>query len=99
MTWKKSSLKLLAPDGAADDWFRDNVAIYEDTIIVGAPRSAHVFALSGETWTHQAKLLAPDGAASDFFGISIAIHEDTIVVDAYGEDDNGENSGSAHVFV
>ncbi|EJK52068.1 hypothetical protein THAOC_28702, partial [Thalassiosira oceanica] len=28
--------KLLAPDRAAGDWFGDSVAIYGDTIIVGA---------------------------------------------------------------
>ncbi|EJK62329.1 hypothetical protein THAOC_17063, partial [Thalassiosira oceanica] len=64
--------KLLAPDGAADDYFGDSVAIYGDTIVVGAHKddeneadsgSAHVFVRSGEDWTHQAKLLAPGGAA------------------------------------
>ncbi|EJK70710.1 hypothetical protein THAOC_07909, partial [Thalassiosira oceanica] len=31
-------VKLLAPDGAVADWFGDSVAIYEDTIVVGAQR-------------------------------------------------------------
>ncbi|EJK64985.1 hypothetical protein THAOC_14222, partial [Thalassiosira oceanica] len=71
--------KLLAPDGAADDYFGESVAIYGDTIVVGAhwdddngydSGSAHVFVRSGEEWTHQAKLLAPDGAADDFGGVS-----------------------------
>ncbi|EJK71518.1 hypothetical protein THAOC_07033 [Thalassiosira oceanica] len=43
--------------------------------------------------------MAPDGAADDWFGEIVDIHEDTIVIGAYGESDNGEVGGSAHVFV
>ncbi|EJK47171.1 hypothetical protein THAOC_34130, partial [Thalassiosira oceanica] len=60
--------------------------------------SAHVFVRSGEEWTHQAKLLAPDVSASGYFGDCVAIYEDAIVIGAYKDDDNGYNSGSAHVF-
>ena len=100
--------KLLAPNGAADDEFGDSVAIYDNRIVAGARRdddngadsgSAHVFVRSGEEWTHQAKLLVPDGARGDGFGESVATYEDTIVVGALGADDNGNKSGSAHVFV
>ncbi|EJK76778.1 hypothetical protein THAOC_01443, partial [Thalassiosira oceanica] len=85
-----------------------SVAIYGDTIVVSAiwdddngsdSGSAHVFVRSGDEWTHKAQLLAPDGAAGDFFGRSAAIYGDTIVVGAYRDDDNRDNSGSAHVFV
>ncbi|EJK59793.1 hypothetical protein THAOC_19945 [Thalassiosira oceanica] len=74
--------KLLAPDGAVDDYF-------------GFSRRN----LRGEEWTHQAKLLAPGGAVCDYFGDSVAIYGDTIIVGADWDDDNGDNSGSAHVFV
>ena len=106
-TWTHQA-KLLAPDGAEGDEFGDSVAIYGDTIVVGADGdnsngddsgSAHVFVRSGETWTHQAKLLAPDGVANDYFGYRVSIYEDTIVVGALWDDDNGDFSGSAHVFV
>ncbi|EJK77226.1 hypothetical protein THAOC_00955, partial [Thalassiosira oceanica] len=99
--------KLQAPDGAAFDEFGGSVAIYGDTIVVGAEEdddngmrsgSAYVFVWSGKEWTHQAKLLAPDGAAYDFFGHSVAIYRDSIVVSAYWDGDNGSISGSAHVF-
>ncbi|EJK67399.1 hypothetical protein THAOC_11577 [Thalassiosira oceanica] len=104
--------KLLAPDGveSSDFWTRDgygaSAAIYEDTIVIGAPDggywqpgSAHVFFRNGEDWTHQVKLLAPDGAAGDSFGWSVAIYGDVIVAGARGDDDSGSSSGSAHVFV
>jgi hypothetical protein len=46
------------------------------------------------------KLLASDGAGHDFFGSddSVAVSGDTAVVGAYGNDDNGSESGSAYVF-
>ncbi|EJK62036.1 hypothetical protein THAOC_17369, partial [Thalassiosira oceanica] len=101
--------KLLAPDGEAGYYFGISIAIYENTIVVGAQYyddngykigSAHVFVRSGEKWKHQAKLLAPVvGAADDWFGVSAAIYENTIVAGAPQDDDNGFNSGSAHVFV
>ncbi|EJK76194.1 hypothetical protein THAOC_02059, partial [Thalassiosira oceanica] len=100
--------KLLATDRAAGDRFGDSTAMYKNTIVVGAPLdddngggagSAHVFVRSGKEWKHEAKLLALDGAALDMFGNSVAIYEDTIVVGAYGDEDNGLCTGSAHVFV
>ncbi|EJK76955.1 hypothetical protein THAOC_01254 [Thalassiosira oceanica] len=100
--------KLLAPDGAAYHSFGGSIAIYGDTIVVGAWRDdnngdymgqPHLFIRGGEIWTHQAKLLAPDGAEGDKFGASVAIFDDRIVVGAFGDDDNGDDSGSAYVFV
>ena len=49
-------------------------------------------------WTQQAKLLPKDGAASDRFGFSGAISGDMAVIGAYGDDDNGDDSGSAYLF-
>ncbi|EJK50951.1 hypothetical protein THAOC_29931, partial [Thalassiosira oceanica] len=102
--------KLLAPDGAAGDYFGDSVAIYKDTIVVSSPfdddnkQSAHVFVRSGDEWIHQTKLLTPDGEFHDLFGESVAwesvaIYQDTIVVVASGDDGNGNISCPAHVFV
>jgi hypothetical protein len=47
----------------------------------------------------ETKLNAGDAAAGDSFGISVAISGDTAVVGAKGNDDAGDNSGSAYVFV
>jgi uncharacterized repeat protein (TIGR01451 family) len=44
------------------------------------------------------KLTTPDGAAGDYFGYAVAISGDTVVVGAYGDDNNGDASGSAYVF-
>ena len=100
--------KLTAFDGAEDDEFGISVAVDDDTIVVGARQditrngAAYVFVKPDSGWangTETAKLTASDGAASDEFGISVAVDGDTIVVGANKDDDNGDDSGSAYVFV
>jgi hypothetical protein len=104
------STKLIASDGAADDRFGDerSVSIDGDTAIVGAHRdddngadsgSAYVFARDETGWNQQAKLTAIDGAAGDWFGESASVDGDTAIVGAFGDDDNGTDSGSAYIFV
>jgi len=46
-----------------------------------------------------ATLLASDGAEQDRLGISVSISGDTAVIGAYWDDDNGDDSGSAYVFI
>jgi len=108
-TWRQQA-KLLPDDGAADDEFGGSVAVYNDTIVVGAyydddngdrSGSAYVFtrdSTDGTGWKQKAKLLPNDGAAGDQFGFGIAIYGDTIVVGAEDDDDNGSTSGSVYVF-
>ena len=43
--------------------------------------------------------LLPEGDAGERFGFAVAISGNTAVVGAWGDDDNGSYSGSAHVFV
>jgi hypothetical protein len=104
--WSQQA-KLTASDGAADDWFGYSVSISGDYTIVGAyadddsgsaSGSAYIFKRDGTSWSEQAKLSAADGAASDFFGRSVSISGDYAIVGAYGDDDNGDSSGSAYIF-
>ena len=98
-TWTVQE-KLMANDGAQDDWFGHNVAINGDKLAVGAPGveytdtpgngSTYMFIRLGAIWTEQAKLTASDGAAGDQFGRSVAIAGDTIVVGANWDDDNDD---------
>eukprot|EP00562_Extubocellulus_spinifer_P022322 CAMPEP_0178623366 /NCGR_PEP_ID=MMETSP0698-20121128/6802_1 /TAXON_ID=265572 /ORGANISM="Extubocellulus spinifer, Strain CCMP396" /LENGTH=648 /DNA_ID=CAMNT_0020262449 /DNA_START=165 /DNA_END=2109 /DNA_ORIENTATION=+ len=105
-----TQVKLLPKDGAAYDEFGRSVAIYGDTIVVGAELdddngynsgSAYVFArdsTSGTGWRQQTKLLPKDGAEWDRFGSTVAMYGDTVVVGASADDDNGDYSGSAYTF-
>ncbi len=98
-------VKLIASDGAANDEFGISVAVDGDTVVIGAPQddtrsgSAYVFTKVFGAWSQKAKLIASDGAADDEFGYSVALDGDTVVVGAYRDDDNGDLSGSAYVFI
>jgi hypothetical protein len=99
--------KLTPGDGAAGDEFGYAVSVSGPTAIVGAHRdtdngrrsgSAYIFEQAGGTWNQVAKLDAGDGAAEDHFGGAVSISAATAILGAYGDDDNGEDSGSAYIF-
>ena len=94
---KTQDAKLTAGDGAAGDWFGISVAIDGDTVVAGTYRTgAYIFVPSGSTWSQQQKLTGSDGGQ---FGNHVAISGDTVVVGSRWDDDGGDNSGSAYVFV
>jgi hypothetical protein len=99
--------KLLAGDGAANDYFGRSVSISGDglTAIVGAhgnddrgnsSGSAYIFKYANGSWS-QTKLLASDGYATDYFGDSVSISSDglTAIVGAWRDD---SLKGSAYIF-
>ena len=45
-----------------------------------------------------AKLTAGDAAAYDVFGVSVSIYGNYVIAGAFGNDDNGNDSGSAYIF-
>jgi uncharacterized repeat protein (TIGR01451 family) len=110
--WSEDA-KLLAPDLAASDELGASVAVFLDTVVVGAPAgdggaadsgAAYVFvydalASLGTRWPFEAELNASDAAVDDGFGASVSLDGETAVVGAPGNDDGGAQSGSAYVFV
>ena len=60
--------------------------------------AAYVFTRESGVWSQSAKLIASDGAAGDRFGASVAVDGDTAVAGAFGDADNGSDSGAAYVF-
>lgn len=108
-TWIQQA-RLIADDGAANDWMGQSVAISGETIVVGAPGdtignnreqgSAYVFVRQGNAWTQQAKFFDADGSVNDLFGHSVAIDSETVVVAVPLDDINGNtNQSSARIFV
>ncbi|MFZ0545284.1 MAG: FG-GAP repeat protein [Candidatus Promineifilaceae bacterium] len=106
--WEQQA-RLLAVDGAEDDWFGNSVALDGDTALVGAytadvegydnQGAAYVFTNEEGVWDHQAKLTATDGAVSDWFGISVALEGDTALVGASLADVGGNfNQGAVYAF-
>jgi len=97
--------KLTASDADAGDSFGWSVAISGNTALVGAfgdggegNRSGSAYLFDVATGNQIAKLNASDAAAHDFFGRSVAISGNTALVGAYGNDDGGDESGSAYLF-
>ncbi len=99
--------KLLADDGAADDWFGFNVSISEDIAVVGSidddningtdAGSAYIFQKDDNNWNQVAKLTSIGGESYDWYGAFTSIYENTLLIGAYGNDDNGNMSGSAYI--
>ena len=106
-TWIQHA-KLVASDAAAEDYFGYSVSLDGGTALIGAfedddngnsSGSAYIFTRTGTNWTQQAKLLPLDGAQADFFGYSVSLERDTALIGAKQDDDNGQTSGSAYVFI
>ena len=97
--------KLTASDGESGDGFGSAMALYENTLIIGAPYandmgedsgSAYVFRRDARgIWSLQQKLTSSDAEAWDEFGISVAVEGDVLVIGAFGDD---AYAGSAYVF-
>ena len=105
-TWTEQA-KITASDGEGGDYFGHSVSIAGDYVVISADwdddnghhsGSAYIFHRIGTIWTEQAKITASDGASHDYFGQSVSIDGDFVVVGAWGDDDNGEGTGSAYIF-
>lgn len=108
---KTEDAKLTASDAAEYDYFAISVAISGDTVVVGSiyddtdinnSGSAYVFVRPDGGWSsghEDAKLTASDAAVYDYFGVSVAIDGDTIVVGASSDEDQGDFTGSAYLFI
>ena len=102
--------KVLPSDSQPGDRFGLRVALFGDTLAVGAPYkqaapggnaagAVYLFQRQGEAWSQQALLAAPDGAPFDLFGSSLALQGDTLVVGARSADLPGEtNAGAVYVY-
>jgi len=105
--WEESK-KLFADDGIGRDEFGRAVAVDGDRIFVGAPKqdvagedagAAYAFTSSGSDWAQSQKLLVhPLDFDEHFFGHSVSIFGGMALVGAYGNDEFGENAGSAVIF-
>ena len=105
VTTGQQLLKLLPSDGESGYNFGYSVSISGNRCIVGVYRdndngnfsgSAYIFDVN--TGQQMFKLLPSDGAENDYFGRSVSIIGDRCIVGADGDDDNGDNSGSAYIF-
>jgi len=105
--------KLIASDGAANDWFGESVAISARAIAAGAPRhsvggrpeegTVYVYERPESGWVNTAEsatLTIDDGGGNaEFLGKSVAMSERTIVAGAPGVKIGANvDQGAAYVF-
>jgi len=103
-TWNQTA-KLLASDGASEDFFAHSVSLSDDTALIGAygnddygdfSGSAYIFSCVDGTWTEQQKLIPLDSTEPDWFGWSVCLQDDTALIGArYGT----WCKGYAYVFI
>jgi len=100
--------KVIADDGAYNDFFGKTVAIDGDIAIIGSERddefgvstgAAYIFERDESgTYVLIQKLLASDADDRDNFGWSVSVSGTTAIVGARWDEDNGLKSGSAYIF-
>jgi len=65
-----------------------------------AAGSAYVFQHDGlGNWTEEERIIASDGAEGDYFGRSVSLSGNYALIGAYEDDDNGNDSGSAYLYI
>ncbi len=106
LNWTQEA-RLVASDGAPDDYFGSSVSISGHYVIVGSTSdddmgtssgSAYIFKFESSQWKQIGKLVASDGAPEDYFGGDIAISDGHSIVGTPFCDDNGNNSGGVYFF-
>lgn len=109
-TWEEQA-KLTASDAEIYGSFGYSVDISGDVAIVSSLYDYHhyvyesnsgavyVFVRNGNTWEESKKLTPSDGAAGKLFGKSVALSGDVAIVGSPYDNDAGDYSGSAYVFV
>jgi hypothetical protein len=108
--WSEQA-KLTASDGTAGAYFGSALALWRDSLLVGAPIATHsgaaqagaayVFARTagGASWAQEAKLVRAAPSPSDYFGQAVALSADRAVIGAPLGDPGGfSNAGLAETY-
>ncbi|SDR49208.1 VCBS domain-containing protein [Pseudovibrio sp. Tun.PSC04-5.I4] len=100
--------KLVASDGAKEDYFGSNAQVNDHGVVVVGSQgdddkgsksgSVYVYTPDGDGYV-ETKLMASDGAANDGFGIKTVLNNSGVIaVSASIDGDKGPNSGSIYVY-
>lgn len=97
--------KLLPDDGAAEAQFGFAVAARGNIGLITAHhdpehglRAGAAYIFNINTGQQRSKFAATDTTAGDWFGYAAALDADRAIISALGDDDHGEDSGSAIIF-
>jgi len=104
-TWKQE-VKLISPDGLADDRFGRGVALSGDTAIISAMNhdangadagALYVYKKGTDGWRYTSKVVANNGMPGDRFGWNVALSDDVAVIATPNHDTNGQESGAVYI--
>ena len=103
--------KLMAEDATEGSQFGDSIAVYDETIVIGASHpdipitgAVYIFEKDEDSaWVQTDKLVPNDVFTNPYstesrFGRSVALAGDTLVVGADKDGPSGKFSGSAYIF-
>lgn len=105
-TWFLES-RLLASDAQPNDFFGRSVAVYDDTVAVGADGtddsgtssgSVYIFRRSSNSWSQTHKLIPPANSEYDLFGGRVALWGDTLIIGADGDSQAEVRMGSVWYY-
>lgn len=106
--WSESQTLLPPQADMLNNIFGQSIAVNGDTILIGADfddqagdnaGASYLFIRDANgVWSQQQKLIASDALPGDYFGQSVAIDGGSLIIGAYGDDDNGLQTGSVYVF-
>jgi len=97
--------KFLPNDPINTSFFAASVALNDSVILIGSPYdkgndfvtgSAYLFDV--DTGEPISMIIAGDGAPFDSFGWRVALNKNNALIGAWGDDENGKDSGSAYLF-
>lgn len=103
----RQTMKLLASDGAQNDWFGNAIAIDDGIIAVGAlwndndngNDAGAVYLFDATTGTQLNKIISHDGFRADFFGSKVALDDHILAVQASNDEHPGSmNEGSVYLY-
>ncbi len=106
---QSESARILASDPSSVAEFGTSVAVYGDTLVLGAPSAldtqneqggaVYIYVRVGAGWSFQSKLTQPDPSINPRFGTSVAIEGNTLVIGAPNDIASSTNRGSVYVFL
>jgi len=104
-TWTQE-LKLISPDGKADDRFGRGVALSGDTAIISAMNhdangtdtgALYVYKKGTSGWRYTSKIVAKKSMPGDKFGWNVALSNGVAVATTPNHDANGQESGAVYI--
>jgi len=104
-TWNETA-RIEASDAYDSDYFGISVGTFGNSILVGADTddigessgSVYFFEYDGLKWNEVEKIIPTGTLSFDFFGRSMKVDNAKALIGSYGEDDSGDDSGSAFIY-